>query len=172
MSGEIRAGGQPPTEPTSKVVFAIVIVIIAGIVLYFTLGMPGMDHGAPSQGGADMSDMSMAQPDRRSVLPEEFASLLANPSAFVVNVHVPFDGQITGTDAFIAFDTIADHVDRLPPKGEPILVYCRSGNMSAIAASTLTDLGYTNIVELRGGMSAWRESGRSIDVGAATPSDS
>ena len=71
MSGEIRAGGQPPTEPTSKVVFAIVIVIIAGIVLYFTLGMPGMDHGMPSQGGPDMSDMSMAQPDTRSVLPEE-----------------------------------------------------------------------------------------------------
>ena len=97
MSGEIRAGGQPPTEPTSKVVFAIVIVMIAGVVLYFTLGMPGMDHGAPSHCEHDMSNMTVSPSGRWSVGPAESQSLMAEPNAFVINVHVRYDGEIIGT---------------------------------------------------------------------------
>jgi phage shock protein E len=38
-------------------------------------------------------------------------------------------------------------------------VYCRSGHESAIAAQSLVDLGYTNIDNLDGGMTAWTASG-------------
>jgi rhodanese-related sulfurtransferase len=37
--------------------------------------------------------------------------------------------------------------------------------MSATAAATLHDLGYHNIVELRGGMRAWQADGRPL-IGA------
>ena len=47
-------------------------------------------------------------------------------------------------------------------KTAPIVVYCRSGNESAIASQTLLDLGYTNIENLDGGMNAWSASGRQI----------
>lgn len=42
----------------------------------------------------------------------------------------------------------------LPDKGQTILVYCRSGRRSKIAAETLADLGYTDVREF-GGIIDW-----------------
>ena len=42
----------------------------------------------------------------------------------------------------------------LPHKNQLILVYCRSGRRSKIAAETLVELGYTNIKEF-GGILDW-----------------
>jgi thioredoxin 1 len=40
-------------------------------------------------------------------------------------------------------------------KVKPVLVYCKSGGRSAKAVNQLTQLGFTNITELKGGMMAW-----------------
>ena len=42
----------------------------------------------------------------------------------------------------------------IPEKDSTVLVYCRSGNRSKTASSTLADLGYTNIYEF-GGINTW-----------------
>ena len=42
----------------------------------------------------------------------------------------------------------------IPEKDSTVLVYCRSGNRSKTASSTLADLGYTNIFEF-GGINTW-----------------
>ena len=42
----------------------------------------------------------------------------------------------------------------IPEKDFTVLVYCRSGNRSKTASSTLADLGYTNIYEF-GGINTW-----------------
>ena len=79
----------------------------------------------------------------------------------VINVHVPFEGAIAGTDLTIAFDQIRRDVAKLPTDLQsPIAIYCRSGRMSAVAARTLAELGYTNVVELEGGMNSWVAAGR------------
>ena len=44
--------------------------------------------------------------------------------------------------------------DVIPEKDSTVLVYCRSGNRSKTAFSTLADLGYTNIYEF-GGINSW-----------------
>jgi len=44
--------------------------------------------------------------------------------------------------------------NELPDKEQTILVYCRSGRRSAIAAQTLTELGYTNVKDF-GGIIDW-----------------
>lgn len=44
--------------------------------------------------------------------------------------------------------------EELPDKEKKILVYCRSGNRSKIAAQILADLGYTGVFEF-GGISSW-----------------
>ena len=80
-----------------------------------------------------------------------------------INVHVPFEGAIEGTDLFIPFDKIEEQVSRLPAdRTTPLAIYCRTGSMSATAAKTLAALGYTDVVELKGGMQAWQASGRSL----------
>lgn len=99
----------------------------------------------------------------RLVDPAEFAAAVAEPDRLTINVHVPFEGDIAGTDLSIPFDRIADQTDRLPAdRSTALAIYCRSGPMSTTAAETLRDLGYTDVVELRGGMRAWQADGRPL----------
>lgn len=42
-------------------------------------------------------------------------------------------------------------------KNEEVILYCRSGNRSGIAAMTLDSVGFTNTKNLSGGMLAWTE---------------
>jgi len=46
-------------------------------------------------------------------------------------------------------------IEQLTDKDAVILVYCRSGNRSAIASQLLIDLGYTNIYDF-GGITDWQ----------------
>ncbi|KUI05267.1 sulfurtransferase [Mycolicibacterium acapulense] len=95
--------------------------------------------------------------------PGEFAAAIDEPDRLTLNVHVPFEGDIPGTDMSIPFDQIAAQANRLPADRDTALaVYCRSGPMSTVAAEALSDLGYTDVVELRGGMRAWQAEGRQI----------
>ncbi|SOC47934.1 Rhodanese-related sulfurtransferase [Blastococcus aggregatus] len=95
--------------------------------------------------------------------PTAFADVVAGEEAFVINVHVPDEGSIEGTDAAIPFDRIEQQKAALPAdRGTPLAVYCRSGSMSADAVATLTELGYADIVDLRGGMQAWSAEGRPL----------
>ncbi|MFV9632905.1 rhodanese-like domain-containing protein [Mycobacterium neumannii] len=99
----------------------------------------------------------------RMVDPGEFAAAIAEPNRVTVNVHVPFEGDIPGTDLSIPFDQIAAQAELLPTDRRTALaIYCRSGPMSTVAAQALRDLGYTDVVELRGGMRAWQADGRQV----------
>jgi hypothetical protein len=152
----------PPAAPRSGTVLVVAAIAgIVGVTAYFALGMPGMDHG----GGAVMDDMEMGseRSQHRLVDPAGFAVALTDLEATVINVHVPYEGEIAGTDLFMRFDSI-DRAALPSDRNAPVLIYCRSGTMSADAAVTLAAMGYTNIVELDGGMNAWRTSGRRVEM--------
>lgn len=42
-------------------------------------------------------------------------------------------------------------------KNEEVILYCRSGNRSGIAAMVLDQMGFSNTKNMVGGMLAWRE---------------
>ncbi|RLA25985.1 MAG: MBL fold metallo-hydrolase [Gammaproteobacteria bacterium] len=46
----------------------------------------------------------------------------------------------------------------LADKSRPVLIYCRSGNRSALAALTMHQLGYKSVLSMAGGYEAWKKS--------------
>lgn len=117
----------------------------------------GSDTAEPALG----DELTAATVDDRLLDADGFAKYVeSSESILVVNVHVPYDGHLADTDAFIPFDTIAESEELPADRSTPIAVYCRSGAMSATATATLYGVGFTNVVDLDGGMNAWTESGR------------
>jgi rhodanese-related sulfurtransferase len=95
--------------------------------------------------------------------PAEYQAAISSGDVFVVNVHIPYEGEIEGTDAFVPFDDIAAYASELPAdKDAPLYIYCMSGRMSAEATPDLQALGYTHIIDLKGGMEAWQKAGLEI----------
>ena len=77
-----------------------------------------------------------------------------NPDAIIVDVRHDDEykaGHIPGA-VLLTMETITEETaaNVLPDKSQMILIYCRSGRRSKIAAQNLLDLGYTNIIEFGG----------------------
>ena len=49
--------------------------------------------------------------------------------------------------------------ETVPDKKTPIVAYCGSGTRSLLAGRILKELGYSNVVSMRGGFTAWKNQG-------------
>jgi rhodanese-related sulfurtransferase len=91
---------------------------------------------------------------------EELNAMLKNKHFTFINVHIPYQGEIPGTDVHIPYNEIEKYADQLPQdKDAKIVLYCRSGSMSAAASKTLVEMGYTNVTDVQSGMNAWQAAG-------------
>ena len=126
-------------------------------------GSQDIASGASSASGAVGERITVPGGSFTRVSPTELREMMRQEEIVLVNTHVPFEGNIPGTDVSIPYDEIGRNVDRLPGKDTKIVLYCRSGSMSAEAAKTLVDLGYDDVWDLGGGMIAWKESGFSLE---------
>jgi rhodanese-related sulfurtransferase len=105
-------------------------------------------------------DVSAAGGSYKNVTPKELHTMLKDKDFVFVNVHIPFAGNIAETDLSIPYDQIEQDLSQLPAdKNAKIVLYCRSGHMSQIAAEKLISLGYTNVWNLKGGMTDWENEG-------------
>lgn len=96
---------------------------------------------------------------------DKFATTIATPSVVVIDVrtpeeyatgHIPNSININVESA--DFDSQISTVD----KNSSVAVYCHSGRRSAIAAGKMMELGFTQVHNLDGGISAWVASGRQV----------
>jgi rhodanese-related sulfurtransferase len=119
----------------------------------------GSGTAEPSDEAAGMADLAKNADGYTDISVEQLASMLEEKDVTLVNVHIPYEGELPQTDLFIPFDQIEGNLDQLPDKEAPIVLYCRSGSMSTSAAKELIDLGYTDIYELDGGFNEWKAAG-------------
>jgi rhodanese-related sulfurtransferase len=129
------------------------------------LGLTLVAAGAALVSAGAQLEAAQAQEQRgfATIDSAQLAVMLEKKDFFLVNVHIPYEGEIKDTDALIPFDKIVDNLDKLPKdKSAQIVLYCRSGRMSEIAARELVRLGYTRVSHLAGGMNGWKSSGYQI----------
>ena len=110
--------------------------------------------------------VTVAGDSYQKITSDELNTILKNKDFVFVNVHIPFEGNIPNTDLSIPYDQISapENLSQLPAdKNAKIVLYCRSGRMSEIAAEELVSLGYTNIWDLKGGMVDWEQAGYEIE---------
>lgn len=108
--------------------------------------------------------VTVANGSYQNITSDELNTMLKDKDFTLVNVHIPFAGNIAGTDLSIPYDQIEKNLSQLPAdKNSKIVLYCRSGHMSQIATEKLTALGYTNIWNLKGGMVEWEQAGYNIE---------
>lgn len=97
----------------------------------------------------------------RQVSPTELAAELPRRRVTVVDVRSDEewnDGHVAGARHLMA-GTLADHAPSLPRDGVTLALMCGTGYRSTVAASVLERTGFTNLVNLTGGMAAWQHAG-------------
>ena len=116
--------------------------------MLLTLALPFGCFGCSDGGSATYEQISGA----------EAKALMDSESEYIIidaRTQEEYDeGHIPGAILIPEYE-IADRAEKeLPGKDQLILVYCRSGRRSKIAAEELVKLGYTNVKEF-GGIIDW-----------------
>ena len=120
----------------------------------------GACQGSPKVG----QEVSVDGGSYRVVSAQELQTMLEDKDFTMINVHIPWQGDIAQTDLRLAYDQIEQNLNQLPAeKDAKIVVYCLTSGMAKKAVATLLSQGYTNIWMLEGGTTAWLEAGLTID---------
>ena len=132
---------------------------------------PAPDGGAGDDDDAGTDDDDDAAftcdgvtPEIIEISPDELDAMMDDDDFELINVHIPYEGEIPGTDVHIAFtdtDGLEDHLGG--DVAAKAVLYCKTGPMSAAAAADLVELGYCRIHDLPAGMNGWEDEGYPID---------
>ena len=71
-------------------------------------------------------------------------------------------GRIPGA-LHISRGTLESKIEGAVPREAEVVIYCASGNRSALAADTLHQMGYEKVSSLAGGFRGWAEAGGEVD---------
>lgn len=137
-------------------------VAVLVLILGSACGSDGDDRSAAKGTESTPTQASQPQEAFARLDPAAFADRMQDNGAVVINVHIPYEGELDQTDEFIPYDKILDDPKLPRDKSSEILLYCRSGRMSEEAGIALHSAGYTNVSHLEGGMRGWEAAGRQL----------
>jgi rhodanese-related sulfurtransferase len=94
---------------------------------------------------------------------DQFVEMVENKDVTLINTHIPYEGEIPGTDLLIPFNEIEQHQADLPDdKTTSIVVYCKAGPKGDTAAGKLVQMGYSQVIHFKDGMNGWEKAGKSL----------
>lgn len=138
------------------------LLVLITLVLIAAYGICG-EANAPASGGQILKTQKVPVEGAGSytdVNAPALAMMLKNKDFLLINVHIPYEGEIYKTDLLIPYNEIEQNLYKLPSDKETkIVLYCKTDRMSVIAARALVKIGYTNVWNLKGGMIGWRQAG-------------
>jgi len=104
------------------------------------------------------SSLKDAMGASNAVTPLEATKLINHDNAVVVDVREDkefAEGHIVNA-VHMPLATLKDQTNKLAKyKSRAVIVSCRSGHRSAMACKTLTNEGFENVMNLKGGVLAW-----------------
>lgn len=71
-------------------------------------------------------------------------------------------GKIPGA-AHVSRGNLETKIEAVVPRDAQLVIYCASGNRSALAAATLEEMGYQHVASMAGGFRGWVEAGGDVD---------
>ena len=71
-------------------------------------------------------------------------------------------GHIPGA-TYIGRGVLESSVEQRIPRDARVILYCQSGNRSALAGRTLQEMGYANVASLAGGWRDWVGTGGEVE---------
>ncbi len=106
---------------------------------------------------------SMDSNGYQNISMDRFVKMMEHKDFVLIDVHIPYAGEIPETDLLIPFNDIKRHKNELPnDKNTKIVVYCMSGPMGYVAAEKLAGMGYRHVIHFQGGMVSWKNSGKRL----------
>jgi len=103
-------------------------------------------------------------PQRENISVKEAFSMIQKGDVTVLDVRTQqetiSDKKIANSQ-LIPLQVLGSYIDQID-NSKPVLVYCRSGNRSAVAANILRDQGF-NAINVLGGINAWKANGLSVE---------
>lgn len=105
--------------------------------------------------------VAQVKPQITEISPEETKELIQNDDVVLIDIREESEveqGSITGAK-LIPRGVLEFKISDLQEVNNPdtkIILYCRSGGRSALAAASLQDMGFSNIMSMAGGYEAWK----------------
>lgn len=102
----------------------------------------------------------------REVTPQQVNERLSRGEKFVLlDVREPNEwnlGRVPGA-IHIPRGIMETSIEQRVPRDAEVVIYCASGNRSALAADTLQQMGYKDVSSLRGGFKDWAGTGGPVE---------
>jgi len=96
---------------------------------------------------------------------ETAATLMKDSTLLILDVRTPnehFSGHIKNSK-LIPLQQLEERLSEIENyKGKPVLIYCRSGNRSTVAAEILHKNGFKKVYNLKKGIVGWEKAGKEV----------
>ena len=103
---------------------------------------------------------------QQKLSPNEFEKIIKTDNTVqLIDVRTPEEFSAGHLEGARNFDYYAsDFGKKLSTldKNKPVLVYCAVGGRSGSAADHLKKMGFTNVIDLQGGIRAWTAQGKKV----------